>query len=164
MPSALREGGTGICTIFALSLTASPDGGIGRRVGLKHQWTQVRAGSIPALGTDRFMIHGKWPTSRRDTYDSGRSSGRNTFSLRARRAPMRRALDVSIPYLYPRGYALLRVRTFLPLRGTQGHRGRPDTTGYKGGGDGRGGEGEWEEPSRPESRGLWKGYCLGVIR
>ncbi len=26
-------------------------GGIGRRVGLKHQWGQPRAGSIPALGT-----------------------------------------------------------------------------------------------------------------
>ncbi len=28
-----------------------PDGGIGRRVGLKHQWGNTRAGSIPALGT-----------------------------------------------------------------------------------------------------------------
>ena len=45
------------------------------------------------------MIHGKWPTSRQGTYDSGRSSGRNTVSLRARRAPMRRALDVFMPYL-----------------------------------------------------------------
>ena len=109
------------------------------------------------------MTHGKWPTSRQGTYDSGRSSGRNTVSLRARHAPMRRALDVSMPYLYPHGYALLRARTF-PPRGTRGHSGRPDATGYKGGGDGRGGGGEWEEPSRPESRGLWKGYCLGVIR
>ena len=38
------------CSIFVPSLT-SPDGGIGRRVGLKHQWMKVRAGSIPALGT-----------------------------------------------------------------------------------------------------------------
>ena len=28
-----------------------PDGGIGRRVGLKHQWGNTRAGSTPALGT-----------------------------------------------------------------------------------------------------------------
>ena len=30
-----------------------PDGGIGRRVGLKHQWIHFFAGSIPALGTLR---------------------------------------------------------------------------------------------------------------
>ena len=36
---------------FALALPQCPDGGIGRRVGLKHQWMQVLAGSIPALGT-----------------------------------------------------------------------------------------------------------------
>jgi hypothetical protein len=29
----------------------SPDGGIGRRAGLKHQWIHFHAGSIPALGT-----------------------------------------------------------------------------------------------------------------
>ena len=29
-----------------------PDGGIGRRVGLKHQWMQVLVGSIPTLGTN----------------------------------------------------------------------------------------------------------------
>ena len=29
----------------------SPDGGIGRRAGLKHQWGNTHAGSIPALGT-----------------------------------------------------------------------------------------------------------------
>ena len=28
-----------------------PDGGIGRRAGLKHPWVQARAGSTPALGT-----------------------------------------------------------------------------------------------------------------
>ncbi len=28
-----------------------PDGGIGRRAGLKHQWINLHAGSIPALGT-----------------------------------------------------------------------------------------------------------------
>ncbi len=29
-----------------------PDGGIGRRAGLKHQWIHFHAGSIPALGTN----------------------------------------------------------------------------------------------------------------
>ena len=28
-----------------------PGGGIGRRAGLKHQWGNAHAGSIPALGT-----------------------------------------------------------------------------------------------------------------
>ena len=28
-----------------------PGGGIGRRVGLKHQWSNILAGSIPAWGT-----------------------------------------------------------------------------------------------------------------
>jgi hypothetical protein len=37
-----------LCT-FALS--NRPDGGIGRRAGLKHQWIHFHAGSIPALGT-----------------------------------------------------------------------------------------------------------------
>ena len=32
-----------------------PDGGIGRRVGLKHQWGNTRAGSTPALGTENFV-------------------------------------------------------------------------------------------------------------
>ena len=31
--------------------TKCPDGGIGRRVGLKHQWGYTRAGSTPAPGT-----------------------------------------------------------------------------------------------------------------
>ncbi len=30
-----------------------PDGGIGRRAGLKHQWIHFHAGSIPALGTEK---------------------------------------------------------------------------------------------------------------
>ena len=30
---------------------SGPDGGIGRRVGLKHQWPQGRVGSIPTPGT-----------------------------------------------------------------------------------------------------------------
>jgi hypothetical protein len=37
-----------------------PDGGIGRRAGLKHQWPQGCAGSTPAPGTEngrkRFLI------------------------------------------------------------------------------------------------------------
>mgnify|MGYP006983668426 FL=1 len=28
-----------------------PDGGIGRRAGLKHQWIHFHPGSIPGLGT-----------------------------------------------------------------------------------------------------------------
>ncbi len=36
---------------FASVFTTSPDGGIGRRAGLKHQWIHFHAGSIPALGT-----------------------------------------------------------------------------------------------------------------
>ena len=42
-----------MCT-FALTFLQKikcPDGGIGRRVGLKHQWMQVLVGSIPTLGT-----------------------------------------------------------------------------------------------------------------
>ncbi|GEM_PF-5941637 len=31
-----------------------PDGGIGRRAGLKHQWIHFHAGSIPALGTQKM--------------------------------------------------------------------------------------------------------------
>ena len=48
--SRLASGTSNNCRIFAPD-PISPDGGIGRRVGLKHQWTKVRAGSIPALGT-----------------------------------------------------------------------------------------------------------------
>ena len=29
----------------------SPDGGIGRRAGLKHQWSNIHPGSTPGLGT-----------------------------------------------------------------------------------------------------------------
>ena len=36
---------------FAPSFTGCPDGGIGRRAGLKHQWIHFHAGSTPALGT-----------------------------------------------------------------------------------------------------------------
>ena len=38
---------------FAPSFTGGPDGGIGRRAGLKHQWIHFHAGSTPALGTLR---------------------------------------------------------------------------------------------------------------
>ena len=39
---------------FALTfLQRCPDGGIGRRAGLKHQWIHFHAGSIPALGTPK---------------------------------------------------------------------------------------------------------------
>jgi hypothetical protein len=41
---------TKVFYIFAVQLSC-PDGGIGRRAGLKHQWQQCCAGSIPAPGT-----------------------------------------------------------------------------------------------------------------
>ena len=31
--------------------TECPDGGIGRRAGLKHQWSKIHPGSTPGLGT-----------------------------------------------------------------------------------------------------------------
>ena len=34
-----------------LTQSKCPDGGIGRRVGLKHQWIHFHPGSIPGLGT-----------------------------------------------------------------------------------------------------------------
>ena len=38
--------------ISTFAPSKSPDGGIGRRAGLKHQWIHFHAGSIPALGTE----------------------------------------------------------------------------------------------------------------
>ena len=32
-----------------------PDGGIGRRAGLKHQWSKIHPGSIPGLGTQKRL-------------------------------------------------------------------------------------------------------------
>lgn len=37
--------------LHSVSVDRCPGGGIGRRVGLKHQWGHTRAGSTPALGT-----------------------------------------------------------------------------------------------------------------
>ena len=45
------KGSAGDRTGDLSSFLISPGGGIGRRVGLKHQCLQGRAGSIPALGT-----------------------------------------------------------------------------------------------------------------
>ena len=36
---------------FAQQRQKSPDGGIGRRAGLKHQWSNIHPGSTPGLGT-----------------------------------------------------------------------------------------------------------------
>ena len=36
---------------YLCNALSSPDGGIGRRAGLKHQWIYFHAGSTPALGT-----------------------------------------------------------------------------------------------------------------
>ena len=41
--------------IFLSLQSQSPDGGIGRRVGLKHQWSKIRTGSIPVWGTHRTL-------------------------------------------------------------------------------------------------------------
>ena len=38
---------------FVPVFSTSPDGGIGRRAGLKHQWIHFHAGSTPALGTKK---------------------------------------------------------------------------------------------------------------
>ena len=40
-------------TGFSIFNIASPDGGIGRRAGLKHQWQQCCVGSIPTPGTEK---------------------------------------------------------------------------------------------------------------
>jgi hypothetical protein len=42
-----------LCTAKAnlFKFSSCPDGGTGRRVGLKNQWGNSRAGSIPAPGT-----------------------------------------------------------------------------------------------------------------
>ena len=38
---------------FAPQRQKSPDGGIGRRAGLKHQWSNIHPGSTPGLGTSK---------------------------------------------------------------------------------------------------------------
>ena len=40
-----------LCTAIEKSSTR-PDGGIGRRAGLKHQWIHFHPGSTPGLGTE----------------------------------------------------------------------------------------------------------------
>lgn len=44
--------------IFAPQLRnqACPDGGIGRRAGLKHQWIHFHPGSTPGLGTEAEKV------------------------------------------------------------------------------------------------------------
>ena len=46
------------CRIFAPQLRnqACPDGGIGRRAGLKHQWIHFHPGSTPGLGTEAEKV------------------------------------------------------------------------------------------------------------
>ena len=34
-----------------------PDGGIGRRAGLKHQWIHFHPGSTPGLGTKKELVY-----------------------------------------------------------------------------------------------------------
>ena len=40
-----------LCT--AIEKNSCPDGGIGRRAGLKHQWSNIHPGSTPGLGTNK---------------------------------------------------------------------------------------------------------------
>ena len=40
-----------IDSCFTFAVRFCPDGGIGRRIGLKHQRDKTHAGSSPALGT-----------------------------------------------------------------------------------------------------------------
>ena len=42
---------TYLCT--AIEKNSCPDGGIGRRAGLKHQWSNIHPGSTPGLGTNK---------------------------------------------------------------------------------------------------------------
>ena len=41
-----------LCTAIEKS-SMRPDGGIGRRAGLKHQWIHFHPGSTPGLGTSK---------------------------------------------------------------------------------------------------------------
>ena len=38
---------------IAIEKQRCPDGGIGRRAGLKHQWSNIHPGSTPGLGTNK---------------------------------------------------------------------------------------------------------------
>ena len=44
---------TYLCSAFK----ECPDGGIGRRAGLKHQWIHLHPGSTPGLGTRRKELN-----------------------------------------------------------------------------------------------------------
>ena len=42
-----------MCLSLQRKIKISPDGGIGRRAGLKHQWSNIHPGSTPGLGTSK---------------------------------------------------------------------------------------------------------------
>ena len=44
-----------ICLPLHHNSTERPDGGIGRRAGLKHQWSKIHPGSTPGLGTRKRL-------------------------------------------------------------------------------------------------------------
>ena len=44
-----------LCTAIEKS-SMRPDGGIGRRAGLKHQWIHFHPGSTPGLGTEAEKV------------------------------------------------------------------------------------------------------------
>ena len=48
-----------MCLSLQRKIKISPDGGIGRRAGLKHQWSNIHPGSTPGLGTRKRAIQGK---------------------------------------------------------------------------------------------------------
>ena len=50
--------GIKIITTFVIAIEKQrcPDGGIGRRAGLKHQWSNIHPGSTPGLGTSKEKV------------------------------------------------------------------------------------------------------------
>ena len=48
-----------LCTAIEKS-SMRPDGGIGRRAGLKHQWIHFHPGSTPGLGTKNEVVSKRW--------------------------------------------------------------------------------------------------------
>ena len=49
-----------LCTAIEKS-SMRPDGGIGRRAGLKHQWIHFHPGSTPGLGTEAEKVEKLFP-------------------------------------------------------------------------------------------------------
>ena len=92
-----------------------PDGGIGRRVGLKHQWIHFHPGSIPGLGTNRklsieqsllsFFIYSTFPTF--FLTNAKRYSSKSLFSLAAQYKYTTFEKSIFLPYGYHRKKKLI---------------------------------------------------------